>query len=159
MASVTEKYVFTKEFKRYKMGKNDWEVRTMSRIVDVLKQAGVFYIGTMEDDQPRVRPFGAVIEYEGKIYFCTGNRKDVFNQLMRNPKTEICGSLPDGRWVRVAGTLARDDNDAVRAAMLEAVPMLKKMYSVGDGLFEVLRLDNAVATLYSMRGAPEALID
>jgi uncharacterized pyridoxamine 5'-phosphate oxidase family protein len=129
----------------------------MSEIVDLLKTAGVFYIATVEDDQPRVRPFGAVIEFDGKIYFCTNNRKDVFKQLMRNPKTEICGSLPDGRWIRVVGTLVRDDNDAARAAMLEAVPMLKSMYGVGDGLFEVVYLDNAVATLYSMGGAPEVL--
>jgi uncharacterized pyridoxamine 5'-phosphate oxidase family protein len=131
----------------------------MSKIVDLLKAAGVFYIATVEDDQPRVRPFGAVIEFDGKIYFCTNNRKDVFKQLMRNPKTEICGSLPDGRWIRVVGTLVRDDNDAARAAMLEAVSMLKSMYRVGDGLFEVVYLDNAVATLYSMGGAPEVLND
>jgi uncharacterized pyridoxamine 5'-phosphate oxidase family protein len=118
---------------------------------------GVFYIATVEDDQPRVRPFGAVIEFDGKIYLCTNNRKEVFKQMMRNSKTEICGSLPDGRWIRVTGTLVRDDNDAARAAMLEVIPMLKRMYRVGDGLFEVLYLDNPVATLYLMDGAPEVI--
>jgi uncharacterized pyridoxamine 5'-phosphate oxidase family protein len=148
-----------KRYKGIKWWKMIWRYGIMSRIFDVIKQAGVFYVGTTEDDQPRIRPFGAAIEYDGKIYLCTSNQKDVFKQLIRNPKTEICGSLPGGKWVRVAGTLVRDDNDAVRTAMLEAVPQLKKMYSVGDGLFEVLYLDNAVATLYSMGGAPEVLKD
>ena len=131
----------------------------MSRIVDVLKEAGVFYVATVDGDQPRVRPFGAVIDFDGKPYFCTNNQKEVFKQLMKSPKTEICACLPDKRWVRVVGTFVRDDNDAVRAAMLEDMPMLKSMYSVGDGLFEVLYLDNAVATIYSMGGEPEVIRD
>jgi uncharacterized pyridoxamine 5'-phosphate oxidase family protein len=133
------------------------EVRKVSRLVNVLKEAGVFYVATVDGDQPRVRPFGAVIDFEGKPYFCTNNTKDVFKQIMNNPKTEICASLPDNRWVRVSGTFVRDDNDAVRTAMLEDMPMLKNMYSVGDGLFEVLYLDNAVATVYSRGGAPEVI--
>lgn len=131
----------------------------MSKMVDILKETGVFYVGTVEGDQPRVRPFGAVIDFEGKAYFCTNNKKDVFKQLMKNAKTEICGSLPDGRWIRVTGRFVRDDNDAVRTAMLEELPSLKRLYSVGDGLFEVLYLESAVATVYSMGGAPEVVKD
>jgi uncharacterized pyridoxamine 5'-phosphate oxidase family protein len=131
----------------------------MSKIVDLLKEAGVFYVATVDGDQPRVRPFGAVIEFQGHPYFCMNNKKNVFNQLLINPKTEICAMLPDRRWIRVVGTFVRDDNDAARAAMLESIPDLKNMYRVGDGLFEVFYLDHPVATVYSMNNAPEIIAE
>ena len=130
----------------------------MNRIVEELRAAGVFYVATVESDQPRVRPFGAVMEYEGKPYLCTNNQKDVYKQLMANPKVEICGMKNDGTWVRVTGTLVRDDRDAARAAMLESVPSLQRMYSLGDGIFEVFRLENAVAKVCSF-GADPVLIE
>ena len=131
----------------------------MSKIADVLEKAGTFYIATVDGDQPRVRPFGAVTDIDGKAYICTNNTKDVFKQIMKNPKTEICGSMPDGKWVRVAGTLVRDDSDVSRAKMLENCPSLSRLYKVGDGVFEVLYLKDAVATVYSYTGAPEVIRD
>ena len=129
----------------------------MNQIVKALEETKVFYVATVEGDQPRVRPFGTVMEYEGRIYFSTNNTKNVYHQMMTNPKVEICGCRPDGTWVRVTGRLVRDDNDGARAAMLEKMPELKNMYRVGDGKFEVLFLEDAEATLYSMTDAPKKI--
>lgn len=129
----------------------------MNRIVKALEETKVFYVGTVDGDQPRVRPFSAVMEYEGKVYFCTNNTKNVYHQIMKNPKVEICGCKPDGTWVRVSGKLVRDDSDAARAAMLEKMPELKNMYHVGDGIYEVLSLESPKATLYSMTDAPKEI--
>ena len=126
----------------------------MNKIVEALRETGIFYVSTVEDDQPKVRPFGAVMDLHGTAYFCTNNTKDVYRQLIKNPKTQICGCRKDGGWVRVTGKLIRDDSDAARAAMLEALPGLKRMYSVGDGIFEVFRLEQASALLYSRGAAP-----
>lgn len=129
----------------------------MNQIVKALEEAKVFYVATVDGDQPRVRPFGAVMEYEGRIYFSTNNTKNVYHQMMTNPKVEICGCKPDGAWVRVTGRLIRDDNDGARAAMLEKMPELKNMYHVGDGKFEVLYLEDAQAVLNSTTGASEKI--
>ena len=43
----------------------------MKEVLEFLKKCGVFYIATADGDQPRVRPFGAVHEFEGKIYLIT----------------------------------------------------------------------------------------
>ena len=48
----------------------------MNRIVDELKAVKVFYIATMDGNQPRVRPFGSVAEFEENAYICMGNFKD-----------------------------------------------------------------------------------
>jgi uncharacterized pyridoxamine 5'-phosphate oxidase family protein len=131
----------------------------MSKITEVLKEARVFYVATVEGDQPRVRPFGAITDIDGKPYTCTNNTKNVYKQLMENPKAEISGCLPDGRWVRITCKLVRDDSDEKRRAMLEQSPGLQRMYSVGDGIFEVLRFEDAEGYIYSFSAAPEKITD
>ena len=127
----------------------------MNKIVEELKKTGVFYIATVDQGgQPRVRPFGAVAEFEGNVYICTNNQKACYAQMLANPKTEISGMAPDGTWLRVTGTLVRDDRDEAREAMLAANESLKDMYHVGDGIFEVLYLEDAHCTKYSFTAEP-----
>ncbi|MBP5490172.1 MAG: pyridoxamine 5'-phosphate oxidase family protein [Lachnospiraceae bacterium] len=129
----------------------------MNRITEELQKAGTFFIATVEGDQPRVRPFGAVAEFEGKTYICTNNTKACYAQMLANPKTEISASGSDGTWLRISGELVRDDRDEARAAMLEANPGLGMMYHVGDGIFEVLYLTNVTGKKFSFTAAPEEL--
>lgn len=129
----------------------------MNAITEELKKTGTFYVATVEGDQPRVRPFGAVAEFEGKTYICTNNTKACYAQMLANPKTEICGMQPDGSWVRISGNLVRDDRDEARAAMLAENPGLGMMYHVGDGIFEVLYIADAKGTKSSFTAPPVVL--
>ena len=127
----------------------------MNKIVEEIKKTGVFYIATVDSEgQPRVRPFGAVAEFEGKAYICTNNTKKCYAEMLANPKTEISGMASDGTWLRVTGKLVRDDRDEARAAMLEANEGLKNMYHVGDGVFEVLYLEDVSCVKYSFTADP-----
>lgn len=129
----------------------------MNKIVEELKKTGVFYVATVEDKQPRVRPFSSVTEIDGQLYICTNNKKDCYKQMMENPKVEICGMEKDGTWLRITGKLVRDDRDEARAAMLADPTGPSNLYTVGDGIFEVLRLEDAVCTKYSMTAEPEVI--
>lgn len=126
----------------------------MKEVLEFLKKCGVFYIATAEGDQPRVRPFGALHEFEGKIYIITSNQKPVFAQMAKNPKIEICGMVPEGKWIRVEAKAVRDDRIEARESMLEANPSLKAMYSADDGKMEVLYLADAKAVIASFTEAP-----
>lgn len=126
----------------------------MKRVFDFLKKAGTFYLATAEGDQPRVRPFGSVMIYEGKLYLCTDKTKKVSQQIQKNPKIEIC-AFANGTCMRLQAEAVRDDRAAAKEAMLEAEPMLKKMHSPDDGRFEVLYLANAVATFDTRGKEPE----
>ncbi len=118
----------------------------MNEVLEFLKGCGTFYLATMdEDNQPRVRPFGAVCEFEGKLYIVTNNQKDVYKQMLKNPKIEISG-MYKGNWIRLCGNAVHDDRREARATMLEANPSLTSMYSADDGLVEVLYIENAAAT-------------
>lgn len=120
----------------------------MERVYNFLKDAGTYYLATVEGDQPRVRPFGTVNIFDGKLYIQTGKIKSVSKQLAQNPKAEIC-AFKGGKWIRVAGELVEDDRREAKVSMLEAYPNLKKMYSPDDGNTQVLYFKDAVATISS----------
>ena len=125
----------------------------MERIVKFLKDAEVYYLATVEGDQPRVRPFGTAHIFEGRLYIQTGKVKDVSKQLMANAKAEICASK-DGEWIRIAGELIEDDRVEARRSMLEAYPSLQKMYAADDGNTQVFYFRNAKATISAFTHEP-----
>lgn len=128
----------------------------MKRVEQFLKEAGTYYLATVDGDQPRVRPFGTVNLFEDKLYIQTGKVKDVSKQLHANPKAEIC-AFNNGEWLRVAGTLVEDDRREARASMLDAYPNLRSMYSEDDGNTEVFYIKDAVATFSSFTSEPEVV--
>ena len=128
----------------------------MKEVCDFLKECGTFYIATVDGDQPRVRPFGVVNIFEDKLYIQTGKVKNVSKQMQKNPKVEICG-FKDGIWVRLEGKVVRDDRIEAKKSMLDANPVLKKMYSAEDDNTEVLYFENAKATFYSFTDEPRTV--
>ena len=128
----------------------------MERVVKFLKEAGTYYLATVDGDQARVRPFGTVNVFEGKVYIQTGKSKDVSKQIHANPKVEICAFM-NGEWLRVAGKLVEDDRREARQSMLDAYPQLQAMYSADDGNTEVFYFEDATATFSSFAAAPETV--
>ena len=128
----------------------------MKRAYDFLKAAGTFYLATIDGDQPRVRPFGAVALFEDKLYITTGNKKAVFAQLLTNPKIEISGML-GGEWIRLSAEAIRDERREAKTAMLEENPGLRAMYNEDDGVLEVLYLRNAAVSICSFTAPPVQL--
>lgn len=128
----------------------------MKKVYEFLKAAGVYYLATMEGDQPRVRPFGTVHIFEDKLYIQTGKIKPTSKQLMANPKAEIC-AFKDGVWIRVAGELIEDDRVEARKSMLDDYTDLRRMYDENDGNTQVFYFKNATATFSSFAGEPEVV--
>lgn len=129
----------------------------MNEVLEFLLNNPTFYIATMDGDQPRVRPFGAVMKYKDKLYFTTNNTKSVFEQLVANPKVEISTTSPKGEWIRLTGKAVFDSSMKAKSAMLESVPSLKKMYSLDDNIFEVFYLEDAVVTFNSFSSGPKTI--
>jgi uncharacterized pyridoxamine 5'-phosphate oxidase family protein len=129
----------------------------MKEVFEYLKDCGAFYLATMDGDQPRVRPFGAVAIFEDKLYIQTGNVKKVFAQMIKNPKIEICGMGKDGSWIRLTATAIQDDRLEARQHMIDENPGLKRLYAADDGNCEVLYLKNATATIASFTSEPKII--
>lgn len=130
----------------------------MEEVKEFIKNCGAYFLATVEGDQPRVRPFGTVDIFEGKLYIQTGKCKNVSKQIQSNGKVEICAMDKSGaKWVRLSGTLARDDRREPKVHMLENYPELKSMYSPDDDNTEVLFFKDAEATFYSFTAAPRTV--
>ncbi len=128
----------------------------MQEVYEFLKKAETYYLATVEGDQPRVRPFGTVDLFEGKLYIQTGKRKDVSKQLQANPKAEICAFM-NGTWLRVSGTLVRDERIEAKKHMLDQYPSLQSMYSAEDDNTEVLYFRDAEAVFSSFTAPPRTV--
>ena len=128
----------------------------MQEVYDFLKSCNTYYLATVEGDQPRVRPFGTVDIFEGKLYIQTGKVKDVSKEMQANPKVEIC-AFNSEKWIRVAGEVVRDDRVEAKEHMLDSYPNLKTLYRADDDNTEVLYLKNATATISSFTEEPKII--
>ena len=131
-------------------------MEAVERVCKFLDEAQTYYLATVEGDQPRVRPFGTALVYEGRLYIQTGRVKPVSRQIAGNPKVEIC-ACKGPEWIRITGELVDDDSRGPKEAMLEKMPMLKGMYSPDDGNMQVLYFRGAEATFFSFGAPPETV--
>ena len=128
----------------------------MKEVYDFLKEVGVYYIATVENGEPRVRPFGTVNIFEDKLYIQTGMKKNCFKQ-MNGKVVEIC-AFKDGTWLRLTGTLIHDERIEPQEDMLNHYESLKGMYKAGDGNNAVLYFQNAKAVFNSFGKAPKEIV-
>ena len=128
----------------------------IEKVLQFLDEAKVYYLATVDGDQPRVRPFGTALINDGKLYIQTGKIKDVAKQIVANPKVEIC-AFNGAKWLRLAGELAEDDDRAVKTAMLDKMPELRAMYNEDDGNMFMLYFKSGVATFASFTEPPEVI--
>lgn len=129
----------------------------MNQVLNFLKANSTFYLATDDSGQPHVRPFGAVADFEGKLYLVTSNQKEVFRQIKKNPRIEISVTGQDGRWLRLVAKAVEHDSRQARQKMLDDNPALKQLYSADDGKMTVLYLAEATATFCSFTDAPQTI--
>ena len=125
----------------------------MQEVYVFLKKCGTYYLATVEGNEPKVRPFGTVNIFDGKLYIQTGKVKPTYKQIKANPNVEISAFM-DGQWIRLKGKLVEDDRREAKKSMLDAYPELRGMYNEDDGNTVVLYFKDAVATFCSFSGAP-----
>lgn len=128
----------------------------MQEVYAFLKKCGTYYLATDEGGQPRVRPFGTIDLFDGRLTIQTGKVKDVSKQMLANPKVELC-AFDGERWLRVAATAVEEPRVEAQEHMLEAYPSLKAMYQPGDGNTQIFALEQVTATFSSFTEAPRTV--
>ena len=130
------------------------KMENLETVKNYLQECKTFYVATVDGDQPRVRPFGVAEVYNGRLYIMTGKKKDVFKQMVANPKFEITAVKPSGaEWIRVSGKLVSDDDVKAKEFLLDKNPSLKGMYSATDDNMAILYIVDGEARLCSFMGA------
>lgn len=125
----------------------------MDEVYEFLKEkAPTYFLATIDaEGNPRVRPFGTIDIFEGKLYIQTGKSKDVYKQIIAHPRVEI--SACAGReWVRISADLVADERPEASKHMLDNYPHLRGVYDEHDGNCVVLYLEHATTTFTTMGG-------
>lgn len=131
----------------------------MSKINDYLTEAGVFFLATVDGDQPKVRPLGAHMEMDGKVIFGVGDFKDVYKQLVANPLTEIVACKQDGHWMRYTGKAVFETDNKYAEAMLDGAPHLRSVYNEETGhKMMCFHIEDATAVDIAVMGEGVSLI-
>ena len=120
---------------------------SVNEVLQFLQEAKAFILATMAGDRPRTRPFGFVMEYRGKLCFCTNNKKACYDEMQANPNVEIC-AMVERKWIRVSGKAVYCTDADSQAQALALAPVLASMYQVGDGKFEIFYLDGMLVESY-----------
>lgn len=100
----------------------------LTDVLTFLQSNPPFFISTIEDNAPRVRPFSFVMEYEGKLCFATSKDKSIFAQIAKNPNVELCASSSKGEWIRVRGIATVLDDIKAKEKAFEQAPYLVPLY-------------------------------
>ena len=131
----------------------------MDELLKFLEKNPIFYLATDDDGQPRVRPFGFHMVYDGKFYMVTALPKKVCKQMEKNPKIEFCSMDPDTKFVRVTGEVVFDnDNMEAKKKVFEVMPDLLKMYgSAENPAMAVFYLKDMHATIASLTEKEQVL--
>ncbi|MCL2121612.1 MAG: pyridoxamine 5'-phosphate oxidase family protein [Clostridiales bacterium] len=119
----------------------------MGKGADFLREAGVYFIATSENGQPQLRPFGSNMEYKGRFYFSMGRSKNVFRQMISNPKVSIVAMKPDRDWIRIVGEAVLDESEDAKEYLLANNPRIKEIYKDNPSEIALFYLTNATCIL------------
>ena len=128
----------------------------MNEVVKFLKENPVQYFATVgKDNKAKVRPFQFILEDGGKLWFCTNNQKDVYEEMQANPYVQVCVSTPKFEWIRLSGKAVFKNDMDIKEKVIEASSLVKNLYeSASNPIFEVFYLDEAKAVIADFSGNP-----
>jgi uncharacterized pyridoxamine 5'-phosphate oxidase family protein len=127
----------------------------MQEVVNFLIENPMGFLATLENGEPRVRPWGFIFEEKGKFYFCTSSTKDVYRQLTANPSVEFSTRNDKFVWVRLRGKITFTEDLKIKEKILAQNDLVKSIYkSAGNPVFKAFYLDHGTAVIGDTSGQP-----
>lgn len=108
-----------------------------------LNETHTFFLSTTDGDQPKTRPFNVHLIHDGKLCFFTGDKKAVYQQLMKNPKVQIIALNNKTEWLRIEGTASLCEDQTVAENALKNSPFLRKNYAELGMNLRMFQIDSA----------------
>lgn len=82
------------------------------------------HMATVEGDKPHVRGMGIYRVDESGIVIQTWKKKDIHQQLVKNPEIEICFNSKDGKQIRVSGKVELVEDLALKKEVESKRPFM-----------------------------------
>lgn len=125
----------------------------MEDVLKLLKQSQYGFLATVSNGKPRIRPFGFMFEEEGKLYFCTSSKKDVYKQLIALPYVEYAVTSKDMVTVRISGDVIFCEDIDKKEKVLNTYEAIKSGYKSADNpIFKVFYIEHGTATISDFSG-------
>ena len=136
------------------MAKKPKQTLTQQELCDLFDEAHVFYVATVDKHgDPKVRPFGAHLMIDGKLYFTTFSlinaelhRSQVYKQMKHHKRIEICGYWDKGdsatdemgtknrEWFRVSGKVKFINDPKLAPYLMGGAPAVARKYMALPGV-------------------------
>ncbi len=126
----------------------------MKELIDYLKANPVQHLATVGlDGKAKCRPFMFATEFNGKLWFCTSNQKDVYRELQAAPSLELSVSAADFSWCRISGDVVFENNMEVKQLCIDHLPIVKQIYQTADNpSFEVFYISEGRGVIADFSG-------
>ncbi len=127
----------------------------MKEVIEFLYANPMGSLATTVANTPSVRPWGFMLEQDGKLWFCTANNKEVFQQLQQNPAIAFCSTSKDMVTVRISGEVTFSTDATMKKKIIDNSPLVKSVYQTPDNpIFEIFYLEHGKATMSDFSGQP-----
>ena len=128
----------------------------MKELIEYLQANPVQHLATLGlDGKAKCRPFMFATEYNGKLWFCTSNKKDVYQEIQAKPSLELSVSAPDFSWCRISGDVEFENNMEVKQLCIDLIPIVKQIYQTADNpTLEVFYISKGTAMIVDFTGNP-----
>ena len=127
----------------------------MKEVIKLLTENPMGFLATVENGEPRVRPWGFLFEENGKFYFCTNNTKDVYEQLQAKPFIEFSTKTSNFVWVRLRGKITFTEDMKIKEKILAGNDLVKSIYlKAHNPIFKVFYIEHGSASIGDFSGQP-----
>lgn len=131
----------------------------MGQLNDFLTEAGLAFLATTDGNQPKLRPIGLHLAVDGAVFFGVGTNKEVYKQMLANPRVEIVAfRARDSHWLRFTGKAVFASDPKYAEMAMQAMPSLQELYGKASGpQLAMYHLENARAVIIPMMGPGEEI--
>lgn len=123
---------------------------TLRDVANYLDNIGIQFLATIGlDGKPKVRPMQYMVLEDGKLWFCTNSKKEVFAELQANPCIELCGCKLEKNemqtpWIRFSAEVVFEERQDIRDAIIDKSAIVNALYKTmrDNPIFKVFYLKN-----------------
>lgn len=132
-------FLLNEELTEDKLVRERYRELSGAECVQFIRECGYFFLATCADGIPRLRPMGMIYSDDKELFLVTDRRKNVYDDLMKNPQVELASyNLYTRKWIRISGRAQADGSAQIREAMLDLYPMIRQEYVDQDEIFFVI---------------------
>lgn len=116
---------------------------SLDDIYNFIRECGHFFLATINNNHPSIRPFGLILKEGNHLYIATDSSKDVFDEICKDNHIQIVSyNNSNHRWIRINGKLIMETLGFVRKKLIESYPFLTQRYNESSiNKLSIFRID------------------